>query len=143
MIYSSRYLGPGTRSAGPCLSPMFDAWGASKGISLYPGTLNLCADDAVVVPNEFESLDEVKHLVIPEWRQFQTGFSPRLYPVLLNSSEVAWLFRWSEQDFLKCFVGNSDNCLPEHRCEIISTKQLTAELRLKPGAAVRLEFAGR
>ncbi len=27
MSYTCRYLGSGTKSAGPCLTPMFEAWG--------------------------------------------------------------------------------------------------------------------
>ncbi len=141
MSYTCRYLGPGTKSAGPCLTPMFAAWGKSKGYVIHSGTLNLCAEDPIQVPAQFHSLKDYGHLVTPEWRQLQNGFSPRFYDVLLNEREPAWLYRWSASEFLSCFVGHANDCPPEHRAEIVASKQLTEALELSPGDTVALTFS--
>ena len=140
LSYECTFLAGGTGSASDHLTPMFSAWADAQGYTVHPGTLNLCASDPIQVPAAFHSLTPYGQLVSPPWRRFQNGFSPRLYDVVLNGSEAAWLYRWSSADFLRCFVGHADDCPPEHRAELVSPKHLTTALGLTPGDMVTLEF---
>jgi CTP-dependent riboflavin kinase len=118
---------------------MFDAWARATGITLCPGTLNLCFVVPVELPPKCLSLEEAGCLAPPH-RQAQVGFQPRLYPVKLNRIQDAWLFRWSAPEALTTFVGEADHCSPERRCEIIAEVHLRSYLQLEDGSELVLEF---
>jgi CTP-dependent riboflavin kinase len=124
------------------MSPMFFAWSSARSLTLVPGTLNLCADRPVRVPEEFESLQDYG-VHAPPGRRQQPGFHPRVYRVVLNDNVPAWLFRWSAPESLRVFVGFANDCPPEHRCEIIASSHLRSELELKDGDVVTLSFEER
>ena len=131
---------PGTGSAAPFLTPMLDAWASAAGLTLEPGTLNLCADRTPVVSQSFQSLHAYTHLVQPSWRRRQSGFDPRLYPVTLNGKVPAWLYRWSAEADLHTFVGDTPLCPAERHCEIVATSNLRASMGLKDGDVLTLDI---
>jgi hypothetical protein len=131
----------GTGTAGRHLTAWFAAWASLQGLSLAPGTLNLCAVCDVTPPAAFISLrpwDGELHL---EGRKRQTGYDPRLYPVLLRGSQGAWLFRWSDVEHLAGFVADGPSCSRLRRCEVIAELNLTRLWDLQPGSKVTLRFA--
>src|SRR5690349_12530936 len=82
----------GTGTAGPHLTPLFQAWAASKGMALVPGTLNLCAHRDVVLPDAFIRLKPWDaFLQLPRQKE-KVGYDPRLYFVALNATQPAWVF---------------------------------------------------
>ena len=46
----------GTGTAGPILTPLFQAWASARRIKLVPGTWNLCSHRDVDLPSEFIAL---------------------------------------------------------------------------------------
>lgn len=133
----------GTGSATSGLTPLIQAWGAAERISLFPGTLNLCADQHVQLPSSFIALGIYARFLPDEvaFRRGQPGFDPRLYPVVLNGRHKAWLFRWSDEAYRTCFVGDSERCLSSRACEIVASSKLRVALGLVDGSRVRLSFA--
>jgi hypothetical protein len=130
----------GTGSARGCLSPMLAAWADTQEKHLEPGTVNLRADRPVELPAKFISLVGWATYLHPgvAWRAEAPGFSPRLYPVRLNDSIPAFLFRWSADPGECPFVGSTQACPASHRCEIVADRYLRGELGLDAGNAVRL-----
>jgi len=139
-VYKCEVLPDGTGSASACLTPMLNAWAAEKGIELFPGTLNLCADRDVQVPARFISLSDHHHLALPKERRAQPGFNPRLHPAKLQGDQPCWIYRWSGPEDLRTFVGDADGCPAERRCEVIAEVGLRATFALKKGDILSLEF---
>lgn len=119
---------------------MLKAWQRSEDVTLAPGTLNLCCDRALDLPEDSVSLQPFAHLA-PAWAQSRQGFSPRLYPVFLNNEHPAWLYRWSAEPDLRNFVADADGCVAERRCEVVAEVHLTTALALERGDEVVLRFA--
>jgi hypothetical protein len=99
---------------------MFDAWAGTAGISLFPGTVFLCAEEPLHLPAQFISLDPCEHLHAANYRRAQEGYSPRLYPVSLGNCIPAWVFRWSEDDSELGFLGDLPDCEPLRLLEVIA-----------------------
>ena len=140
-IYTCAPTSDGTGSASEHLSAWFQAWASSKGITLEPGTLNLCADRDVVPPPDFISLRSFDAVLLLGWRKIQAGYDPRLYPILLRGSQRAWLFRWADVENLRDFVGDTAQCAYLRRCEVIGEINFTKEWTLTSGTKVSLAFA--
>lgn len=136
LSYTCVVLAGGTGSAKSGLGPMISSWGRERGLSMVPGTLNLCADRRVILPDIAESLLDYAHLARPSSRRAMPGFAPRLYPVLLADCQAAWLYRWSDPGELRFFVGDADGCSAERRCEIVAEVRLRDALRLSDGDSV-------
>ena len=134
-------LADGTGTAGPRLTAWFQAWASSQGIALEPGTLNLCADRDVLPPSRFLSLRPWDAALQLQFRKQQTGYDPRLYPIVLEGSQRAWLFRWSHLTDLHNFVGDTPSCTRLRRCEVIAEVNLTNLWNLNVGSTLSLLFA--
>ena len=130
----------GTGTAGPLLSPFFQAWGAARGIVLTPGTLNLCAHRDVVLPIDFVSLKSWDSALSLEWRKQTMGYDPRLYLVALNRTEPAWVFRWSDVSYLGNFVGDTPECVARRRLEVVAETNLSERLGLQEGSTTTVHF---
>lgn len=130
----------GRGTAGPFLSPLFQAWADSKGLSIVPGTLNLCAHRDVVLPSEFISLRPWDAALRLEWQKAKPGYDPRLYFVALQNAQPAWLFRWSDDAHISHFVGDTPGCAARRRCEVIAEVQLSTLWPLDTGQVVQLRF---
>ena len=105
-----------------------------------PGTLNLCTDRDVIVPDRFISLRPWDYaLNLPEWKR-QPGYDPRLHEITVEGAIRAWLFRWSAPASLEYFVGNRGGCLRRQACEIIAEVNLTDTLRLTTRSTFTMAF---
>ena len=112
------------------LFPMFDAWAKSRGIEIFPGTLNLRSEKRLNLPAEYINLLRWDDLLKPHPIKQKVGYSPRLYPVRINGLE-AWLFRWSDDAHLENIVGDRPACPRELFCEVISRHNLKERLQIK------------
>jgi hypothetical protein len=130
----------GTGTAGPILTPLFQAWATPKGLHLASGTLNLCAHRDVVLPAEFARLQPWDAALSLDWRKTTPGYDPRLYFIALTNRQPAWLFRWSDDEHIQNFVGDTPGCPARRRCEVIAEVNLSALLRLDTGAEVTFHF---
>ena len=99
---------------------MFDAWAGTARVQLYPGTVYLCTAAPVAFPSQFISLLEYEHLHSVDTRRQQNGYSPRLYPIALANSVLAWVFRWSANDPGLGFVGDLGDCAAANLLEVIA-----------------------
>ena len=124
---------------GSLLTPLFQAWATQKGLSLAPGTLNLCAHRDVVLPAEFARLQPWDAALTLDWRT-TPGYDPRLYFIALTNKQPAWLFRWSDDAYIQNFVGDTPACAARRRCEVIAEVNLSALWPLDSGAEVRFHF---
>jgi hypothetical protein len=131
----------GTGTAGPYLTPLFQAWAASVGLSLAPGTLNLCAHRDVELPTEYVRLTDFDAALNLPRRKLTPGYDPRLYAVSLQDIQPAWLFRWSDQAHLANFVGDRDGCSALQRCEVVAEVHLSGRWGLDAGAEITLRFS--
>jgi hypothetical protein len=123
---------------------MLDAWAATQGLELAPGTFNLCADRFMMIAHgrKHESLAEWGKLA-PRWARENPGFSPRLYPVTLNGTVRAWLYRWAEPgEHLRYFAGDRPECRVGRYCEIVAETHIRTELVVADGDTVELRFEG-
>lgn len=136
MSYRCVVLGAGTQTAAQGLEPMLNAWARENGYVLEPGTLNLCSQRGPELPESFVNLEAVKHLAP---RQGAT-LDPRLYPVLLDGSRTAWLFRWSDPQHLDAWVSDADGCPRVCRWEIVAEDHLKTSLDLEVGDVVEVDF---
>ena len=134
-VYDCTFLGSGTRTATGAFDAMFEAWASPRGLRFEPGTLNLCSEVELVLPASFEALD----LALAP-RQGPT-LSPRLYEVLLNRTQRAWLYRWSAPEHLEEWVGDTEGCPRRCHVEILAEGHLETALKLKPGDHVSVELA--
>src|SRR5262245_29483854 len=115
----------GTGTAAHFLTPMFQAWADSRKVPIVPGTVNLCADRDVEVPIGHATLRPWDFaLQLPE-RKAIPGYDPRLYFVVLNLKQPAWLFRWSAPKYLANFVGDTAECAAFRHCELIAEDDLS------------------
>jgi len=115
------------------MTPFFVAWGATVGLRIVPGTLNLSADREVLPPDTFIPLRPWDHaLTLREWKA-QPGYDPRLYEVVLDRSIRAWLFRWSAPGSLHHFSG-------KRSCEVIAEVNLTETLGLTAESTTIMAF---
>ena len=130
----------GTGTAGPHLTPLFQAWALSKGLSLAPGTLNLCAHRDVVLPSEFIRLKAWDSVLDLTWRKDIPGYDPGLYFAALNGRQPAWVFRWSDDAYLESFVGDTERCSARRRCEVVAETHLSSLWPLDTGETVLLQF---
>lgn len=130
----------GTGTAGPLLTPMLQAWASTKRITLAPGTLNLCAHRDVVIPEEHIALRPWDSRLDIPWRKESPGYDPRLYFVALDGTKPAWVFRWSDNEHLNSFVGDTPGCLAPRRLEVVSEVKLSSLLDLDGGRVVKLQF---
>jgi hypothetical protein len=129
----------GHGSASFYLSPLFDAWGATVGLRFAPGTLNLCTDRDVVVPETFIPLRPWDSaLNLPEWKR-QPGYDPRLHEIIVEGAIRAWLFRWSAPASLEYFAANRP-CQRRRACEIIAQINLTKAMRLTSSSRFTMMF---
>ena len=110
---------PGTGTS-YTLQPMFDAWAGTAGIRLFPGTVYLCADSAVRFPTSHIPLAKFEHLHQVDSRRRQSGYSPRLYPAALGDCLLAWVYRWSDDDVGREFVGNLEECSAPRLLEVVA-----------------------
>ena len=71
------------------------------------------------------------------------GYAPRLYPVTLNGSVRAWLFRWSDPKYLSSFCNPDPAVCPkaDRYCEIVAKVNLRAALGVTDGDEVSLDLA--
>ena len=103
------------------LQSMWDAWAEESGISLHPGAVRICVDSPPAFPSRYISLDRFEHLHDDDGRRAKVGYSPRLYPSLVNDSIEGWVFRWSSDDVAHGFAdGVSGRCDGEHLLEFIA-----------------------
>ena len=134
----------GSGSAAAHMADMLNAWAAQQGIELAPGTFNMCADRYVMVVTgqRNDPLDEKKKLG-PSNQAAKDGYAPRLYPVTLNGSVDAWLFRWSEPPELSVFCDpDPDVCASRGRyCEIVAEVNLREEFGAEDGDTVMMDMA--
>src|SRR5262245_51369308 len=128
-VYTCRRM-RGNGSASFYLSPLFDAWAADAGLRLAPGTLNLCADRSVEVPEMCIPLSPWDYALLLPARKAQPGYDPRLYLVVINGTIRAWLFRWSATAHMHHFVGDLTGCPRPRNCEVVAETNLTEALGL-------------
>lgn len=138
-VYRCRVLPGGSHTASTFLRPLFSQWSDAHGFALAAGTLNLCADWPLTLPETYTSLSQWNDYVLPPERR-RPELDPRLYRARLNGLQPVWLFRWSRPEHLRCFVGEADGCAPECRCEIVATVHLRGALGLTDGDAVDLDL---
>ena len=119
---------------------MLDAWAAAEAETLCQGTANGCADQPVVFPSAYISLDWVAHLVTLPQRRAQPGYSPRLYPGFVNGEVAVWVFRWSASDVALGFVGESDRCGAARFLELVAAVSFREELGLTDGSTFEFAF---
>jgi len=110
---------PGTGTS-RYMEPMFNAWAGTAGVRLYPGTIYLCAPAPVRFPDRYIPLADFEHLHSAAHQRSRKGYSPRLYPVILASGVLAWVFRWSADDPGLGFVGNLGTCEANRLLEVIA-----------------------
>ena len=97
-------------AASRLLQPMFDGWAGTAGIRLFPGTVYLCADRPVELPDRYVDLREFEHLHAVGHRRSQQGIAKagnRYIPAM--GIEIAWgwlrfqpesaLSRWYQERF--------------------------------------------
>jgi len=130
----------GTGTAGPLLTPLFQAWAGQKGLRLVPGTLNLCAHRDVALPAECARLQPWDTALTLDWRKATPGYDPRLYFIALTNRQPAWLFRWSDDAYIQNFVADTPGCSARRRCEVIAEVNLSALWPLDAGAEVTFHF---
>jgi hypothetical protein len=122
---------------------MLDAWAATLGVHLHPGTANACSLRSLQFPATHTSLEAFAHLTF-EQRRSQWGFSPRLYAVRIDAgllSIVGWVFRWSADDAKFGFVGDTHGCRADRHLEIVSSVGFRRNLGISDGDEFRIEFA--
>lgn len=134
-------LADGTGTAGPYLTPFVNAWASAQGLTLEPGTLNLCADREPDLPTDFISLRPWDYALTLQFRKHQLGYDPRLYELILEGAQGAWMFRWSDLQHLHNFVGDTRTCLGRRHCEIVAEVNLTRLWNLTAASVVTLNFA--
>jgi len=132
----------GTGTAASFLTPMFQAWANSRRIQIVPGTLNLCAEQDLKLPLEYLSLRPWDDALALPQRKATPGYDPRLYFVVLNHREPAWLFRWSAPDARTNFVGNTPSCVAHRRCELIAETDLSHLWQAGSDPEIWLRFVG-
>ena len=110
---------PGTRTS-YLLQPMFNAWAGTAGLTLFPGTVYLCSDEPVQMPEAYLSLQAFEHLYLAPHQRARGGYSPRLYPVSISRALLAWVLRWSADDPELGFRGNHGGCEAERLLEVIA-----------------------
>ena len=130
----------GTRTASRYITPMLNAWARDSGYELFPGTLNVCAKSRLRLYAPFIALDPWRGLMALAARRNHPHFSPRLYPAEIKANLESWVYRWSDEESLLCFVGGTDDCPPEANLEIVSPVCLRKELGLKTGDTVSLRL---
>jgi hypothetical protein len=99
---------------------MFDAWAETAGVRLQPGTVYLCSNTPVAFPSSFISLDPFEHLHSVAFRRKQRGYSPRLHPISVANSFLAWVYRWSADDVALGFNGGFSDCGANRLLEVIA-----------------------
>lgn len=119
---------------------MIRAWGDQRDLVIQDGTLNLCSRREIELPDEYISLARFGHLAGPPRRRSTPGFSPRLYPAILDDHSAVWIYRWSAPADLRGFVGDADECKAENRAEVVSETYLRETGQLKDGDLVTLRL---
>jgi hypothetical protein len=130
----------GTGTAGPHLTPLFQAWASSKRLLLVSGTLNLCAHRDVVLPNDFVRLKPWDSVLGLTNRKQTPGYDPRLYFAALDGKQPVWVFRWSDNAHLENFVSDTPGCSARRRCEVVAETHLSSLWPLDGGEVVTLHF---
>jgi len=133
-------MADGTGSAGPILTPLFRAWAEPNGLKLVAGTLNLCANRPVAPPAECDRLTPYDSALQFPQRKATPGYDPRLYLIVLQDTQPAWLFRWSDNQHISNFVADTAGCPATHRCEVIAEDHLSELWGLDRGGSVMLRF---
>lgn len=140
--YSCNVLGRGTHSFSTHVHPfLVEPWAQSQGLTIQPGSLNLCCDRFVEMPSEYISLRPYATgpYATREAHQCQKdGYDPRLYSAYLNEALRVWIFRWCGSEHLEQFVGEPD-CPRHQRCEIVAEVHLRNTLDLKDGDRLLLD----
>lgn len=137
--YCCRVLAGGTQSFGKYVHPhLIQRWAQAEGLTVAPGSLNVCADRNVEMPETYISLRPYVTTMTP--RASQAGFDPRLYPAMLNETVQVWVFRWCGMEYLGDFVGDVDGCSCRQRFEVVAGVHLRSFLGLQQGDEVTLVF---
>lgn len=137
-LYRCRILGGGTQCFSKAVHPnLIEPWARSQGLVAVPGSLNVCADRDVQLPETYISLLQYAPERI---RPNQPEFDPRLYAALLNGTVQVWVFRWSDLQHLDRFARDADGCPRRRRCELVAQIRLRETLALQEGDNVTLRF---
>jgi hypothetical protein len=111
---------------------MLDAWAQSVGVTLFPGTIYLCADSIVQFPRQYLSLARFDYLHTAHERRRQAGYAPRLYSVSLADTLLAWAYRWSDDDVEHSFIGKLGSCEAGRLLEVIAPVSIRAAIGTTP-----------
>ncbi len=112
------------------LQPLFDAWAGTVGTHLYPGTAYLCAERSVAFPEGHVSLAQFEHLHSADHQRERPGYSPRLYAVTLAGCQLAWVYRWSNDDPANGFLGEHGGCDPRRLLEVVAPVHIRDAFRV-------------